>query len=151
MFRPSYGLVTLATLIPSISLVTLAVTIASAGVTLFSATAKAGLPYGPDTCRQGYVWREAIPSDHVCVTPGTRAQTAYDNSQASYRRNPTGPYGSDTCIQGYVWREAFANDRVCVTPQVRAQAAYDNGQAANRRASASVPIDEGTRLIPAWD
>ena len=27
------------------------------------------LPYGPDTCKQGYVWRDAIPGDHVCVVP----------------------------------------------------------------------------------
>lgn len=148
MSRPSSSLMMLAATIPSISLITLAMTIATAGVTLFSSRADAGLPYGPDTCRQGYVWREAIPSDHVCVTPGTRAQTAYDNSQASFRRNPTGPYGSDTCIQGYVWREAFANDHVCVTPQVRAQAAYDNSQAASRRATASVPFDHGTKLNP---
>ena len=25
-----------------------------------------------DVCRQGYVWREAYPGDHVCVTPATR-------------------------------------------------------------------------------
>lgn len=96
--------------------------------------AKAQLPYGPDTCVQGYVWREAIPSDHVCVPPETRDQTAYDNSQAVARRNPTGAYGSDTCIQGYVWREAFSGDHVCVTPAIRSQAAYDNSQAAARRA-----------------
>ncbi|MCC5664794.1 hypothetical protein LC653_12910 [Nostoc sp. CHAB 5784] len=23
------------------------------------------LPYGPDTCRQGYVWREAVPNDQT--------------------------------------------------------------------------------------
>ncbi len=39
-------------------------------------------PYGRDTCRQGFVWREASPTDHVCVTPQIRAQAAYDNSQA---------------------------------------------------------------------
>ncbi len=89
-------------------------------------------PYGPDTCQQGYVWREAIPSDHVCVTPGQRSQAAADNAAASSRRNPTGVYGSDTCIQGYVWREAFSNDHVCVTPGQRSQAAYDNSQAQNR-------------------
>jgi TIR domain-containing protein len=86
-------------------------------------------PYGPDTCIQGYVWREATPSDHVCVTPATRDQTARDNSLAASRRSRTGgPYGPDTCITGYVWREAVANDRVCVTPAVRDQAARDNSQ-----------------------
>jgi hypothetical protein len=41
--------------------------------------------YGPDTCRQGYVWREATPSDHVCVTPQVRAQTRADNANARFR------------------------------------------------------------------
>jgi hypothetical protein len=40
----------------------------------------------PDTCLQGYVWREAVPGDHVCVTPETRAQAAEDNSLAASRR-----------------------------------------------------------------
>ncbi len=42
--------------------------------------------YGPATCRQGYVWREAVANDLVCVTPKIRTQTAYENSQAVYRR-----------------------------------------------------------------
>jgi hypothetical protein len=45
-----------------------------------------GGAYGPDTCLQGYVWREAVPSDHVCVTPETRTQTAEDNNLASSRQ-----------------------------------------------------------------
>ena len=106
---------------------------AASGLINTAPTASAQPPFGPDTCRQGYVWREAIPSDHVCVTPATRSQTAFDNSQAANRRNPTGPFGSDTCVQGYVWREAFPNDHVCVTPDTRSQAASDNRQAANRR------------------
>jgi len=90
-------------------------------------------PFGPDACKQGYVWREAIPSDHVCVSPATKAQTVSDNNLAVSRRNPTGPSGSDTCIQGYVWREAFPGDHVCVSPATRAQTANDNSQAASRR------------------
>jgi hypothetical protein len=39
-----------------------------------------------DTCIQGYVWREAIPGDHVCVTPEVRAQAAEDNRLADSRR-----------------------------------------------------------------
>lgn len=93
------------------------------------------LPYGPDTCKSGYVWREAIVGDNVCVTPNTRSKTAYENSQAGYRVNPNGAYGSNTCIQGYVWREAFANDLVCVTPASRAQAQYDNARAQERKVS----------------
>jgi beta-lactam-binding protein with PASTA domain len=92
------------------------------------------LPYGPDTCKQGFVWREAAPNDHVCVLPQVRSQAAADNQQAAARRNPTGgPYGPDTCLQGYVWRDAFPNDHVCVTVDVRSQAASDNAQAASRK------------------
>lgn len=99
--------------------------------------------YGPDTCLQGWVWRQAIPTDHVCVTPETRSQTAYDNSQAAARRNPNGgPYGPNTCLNGYVWREAYPGDEVCVTPATRTQAAEDNAQAANRRASLDIWLSD---------
>ena len=91
--------------------------------------------YGPDTCLLPYVWREASPADHVCVTGETRSQAAYDNSQADARRNPYGgPYGPDTCLFGYVWREAFPGDHVCVSGETRSQAAYDNSQASSRMA-----------------
>jgi hypothetical protein len=33
-----------------------------------------GGPSGPDTCLEGFVWREAFPGDHVCVTWETRQQ-----------------------------------------------------------------------------
>src|SRR5215211_3265306 len=92
-----------------------------------------GGAYGPDTCVQGYVWREAVPGDHVCVTPETRDQTHEDNDLADSRRSPTGgAYGPDTCIQGYVWREAVSDDHVCVTPETRAQAREDNDLASSR-------------------
>jgi len=91
--------------------------------------------FGPDTCSQGYVWREAFPGDHVCVTPNTRAQAASDNSQANARRQPGGgASGPDTCRQGYVWREARPDDHVCVTPKIRTQTASDNRQALSRLA-----------------
>ena len=97
-------------------------------------------PYGLDTCLGGYVWRQAYDSsDHVCVTPETRDQAAYDNSQAASRVDPNGAYGPDTCINGYVWREAdqgiafSVSDHVCVTPETRDQAAYDNSQDASRK------------------
>ena len=50
------------------------------------------LPYGPDTCKQGFVWREAALGDHVCVTPATRQRTWNDNARAAARRDPNGPY-----------------------------------------------------------
>ena len=90
--------------------------------------------YGPETCEQGYVWREATgPNDHVCVIPATRAQAAEDNSQYAARRQGSGPYGPDTCRQGYVWREASGpQDHMCVLPATRTQAAQDDAAAASR-------------------
>lgn len=85
---------------------------------------------GSDYCVNGYVWREAVAGDHVCVPPATRSQAWYDNSQAAARRNPGGgPYGPDTCITGYVWREVTPSDHVCVTPATRSQVKIDNSQA----------------------
>jgi hypothetical protein len=86
-----------------------------------------------DICIQGYVWREARPSDHVCVRPEVRTLVAQQNAQAASHRNPNGgSFGLDTCQQGFVWREAFRGDHVCVTPQEREATARDNAQAASR-------------------
>jgi hypothetical protein len=43
------------------------------------------LPYGPDTCKPGFVWREAFRNDHVCVPPESRSRAAQDNQLASSR------------------------------------------------------------------
>jgi hypothetical protein len=83
-------------------------------------------------CIQGYVWREAVQNDHVCVTPQTRQRAWNDNAQQDARRAGSGPYGYETCKQGYVWREATKDDKVCVTPATRDQAHYDNSQARSR-------------------
>ncbi len=90
--------------------------------------------YGPDTCKQGFVWREADGRDHVCVRPEAREQTREENRLASSRLAGGGAYGPNTCKQGFVWREAFQGDVVCVTPESRAQAARENQLAAERRA-----------------
>lgn len=100
--------------------------------------------YGPDTCIQGYVWREAFTADHVCVTPDIRAQAAVDNSQASARWNLWGP---DACMQGYVWREAFSGDHVCVAPDIRTAAAADNRLAAARKNPGGGPYGPDTCLV----
>ena len=84
------------------------------------------LPYGPDTCQMGYVWRDAIPGDHVCVNPASRTQAASENASAGAHVNPTGPYGPNTCIMGFVWREAYAGDVVCVTPARRTAVHQEN-------------------------
>lgn len=91
-------------------------------------------PRSPDMCKQGYVWREAFPNDHVCVIPAMRQLMARENSEAAIHRNPAGgPYGPDTCLDGYVWREAQPADHVCVIPEARRRVAIDNAQAPFRR------------------
>jgi hypothetical protein len=85
-------------------------------------------------CVQGYVWREANPSDQVCVTVAERSQVAADNAAAPSRW-VNGAFGPHTCINGYVWRQAFTSpafDYVCVTPGQRSQAGADNAAAASR-------------------
>jgi hypothetical protein len=92
------------------------------------------LPYGPNTCKEGYVWREAKPSDHVCVTPQTRTETAEENAQGPALKDPNGgAYGPDTCRQGFVWRDSVPDDNVCVIPASRDRAAADNAAAASHR------------------
>lgn len=86
-----------------------------------------------DKCTAGYVWREATPDDHVCVSVQTHEQTLQDNLLAGTRRNPRGgPYGADTCLSGFVWRDSFEGDHVCVTPETRSHAAEDNREGSNR-------------------
>jgi hypothetical protein len=92
--------------------------------------------YDDKACLPGFVWREAGPQDHVCVTADQRRETHSENGLAGTRRSPTGgPFGPDTCNQGFVWREAIAGDHVCVPPASRAQAAWDNKLAPSRYAA----------------
>ncbi|GAA0433906.1 hypothetical protein Acor_08200 [Acrocarpospora corrugata] len=120
-----------------------AVAIAGFGVTVPATAAAATADYGPDTCRQGYVWRAARPADRVCVTPGNRDQTALDNS-VKRTRWTSGAYGDHTCLTGYVWRGAFDGDDVCVHPKVRGQAAADNAASPGRKVAAKVWISKYT-------
>jgi hypothetical protein len=109
------------------------------GIAVQTATADP-LPYGPDTCIQGYVWREARPGDTVCVEPAVRDRTLQENATAAQGREPNGgAYGPNTCRSGLVWREAFDGDTVCVTTDIRHEAWNDNAAAASRKA-ANAPI-----------
>ncbi len=99
----------------------------------------------PNRCLQGYVWREANASDHVCVTGAVRDQTKKENDEAASHRNPSGgAFGPDTCLAGYVWREAYAGDHVCVSGASRTQAATDNADAANRANPARIAYGPNT-------
>jgi hypothetical protein len=113
-----------------------------------SIPASAAGDHGPLTCLDGYVWRQATPRDHVCVTPAVRAQTARDNTLASSRRSATpGTFGPDLCAPGYVWREAVPGDHVCVTPATWQQVHEDNLTAGARRNALRVKVggDAATR------
>ncbi|HYI24248.1 MAG TPA: hypothetical protein VD767_02470 [Thermomicrobiales bacterium] len=83
-------------------------------------------------CIPGFVWREAGPSDFVCVEPSQRDQARADNAAAASRVDAHGAFGPNTCISGFVWREAFSGDVVCVEPSVRSQVASDNRIAETR-------------------
>jgi hypothetical protein len=123
---------------------------AAAAALMLAATAgsaPAAGSHGPLTCLDGYVWRQATPQDHVCVTPEVRAQTARDNALAPTRRSATpGTFGPDLCAPGYVWREALAGDHVCVTPATWHQVHDDNLTAGLRRNALRVKI--GSYLPP---
>ena len=113
---------------------TLAVAGAALALAAIAAPAIATGDYGAQTCLNGYVWREAVPTDRVCVTPMVRMQTAQENDAAAAHRSPTGgAFGPDTCVNGYVWRAAVPGDLVCVVPPRRQQARNDNAQAPARR------------------
>jgi hypothetical protein len=69
-----------------------ALAVASSGTVLAD---PGDLPYGPDTCIQGFVWREAFDGDTICVTPGERADTKADNAAAASRRQVNAPKPAD--------------------------------------------------------
>ena len=96
----------------------------------------------PATCMEGYVWRQADATDHVCVTPAQRDQAASENA-ATGLKNADG-----TCVQGYVWRQANPTDHVCVTPAQRSQFAAENAAEASHTVSvaAANTVSAGTRL-----
>ena len=75
------------------------------------------------TCKSGFVWREARPSDLVCVTPGSRSRVADENRNAAQGVQPG---AAPTCRSGLVWREAFSGDLVCVPPGRRAEVREEN-------------------------
>jgi hypothetical protein len=111
-----------------------------AGASVPSSATAAG-DHGPLTCLDGYVWRQATPRDHVCVTPEVRAQTAQDNRLAPSRASATPTtFGPDLCGPGYVWREAVPGDHVCVTPATWQQVHDDNLTAGARRNALRVKV-----------
>lgn len=121
--------------ITSPGLLASAVAVAAASIAIPVPAQADPLPYGPDTCIQGYVWREARTGDTVCVTPDIRATVKQQNANPAANKDPNGAYGPQSCAQGFVWREAFDGDTICVTPDFRQQMFDDNAAAASRKAA----------------
>lgn len=97
------------------------------------------------TCKLGYVWREAVPGDFVCVSPESRDETESENVLGPSRRQPG---GGDTCKLGFVWRETRPLDHVCVPPHRRDRARVDNELAASRMEYPTAAPSNGIRV---WD
>lgn len=92
-------------------------------------TEPGGFANALDRCKPGFVWREARPSDLVCVTPESRDRVAEENRTAFDRGDPRRNY----CVPGFVWREAFDGDVVCVYPEIRAMVREENRLGPGRR------------------
>ena len=86
-------------------------------------------PYGANSCRQGFVWRNAFDGDVVCVPPARQTQVRIENGNAGSTRAGG---SANTCKSGFVWRAARPSDLVCVTPQSRAQVKLENDTAWDR-------------------
>lgn len=73
-------------------------------------------------CLRGYVWREIIPSDLICVTPQDRTASRKESTDSASHAFPDGQ-----CRQGYTWRDLFPpnfgeeypGDLACVTEAQR--------------------------------
>jgi hypothetical protein len=93
----------------------------------------------PETCAPGFVWREATPSDKVCVTRQRRAVVELANA--------SGTRGRPACPSGLSLREAVPRssgelgDNLCVSSAERNLVMQENAEAYSRtfRAQASGP------------
>lgn len=89
------------------------------------------LPFGPATCRSGFVWRELYDGDTVCVTPPERDQARAERSTPN-RFGFGGLPGA--CLPGFVQRVARPGDITCVPLGRQVQIQQQNALAAQRRA-----------------
>lgn len=119
---------------------------------VLAAPAAEALPYGPYTCQNGYVWREAFANDQVCVTSTDRSIVAQENAAGPSHTN----YGTSYpywCLSGYVWRQAKPSDYVCVVPASRDRERSDDALAESRLVDPSQTPQGNlsvTELDPSW-
>jgi hypothetical protein len=110
--------------------------IGTPGVTVQRAMNTALMRLKADACKSGFVWRNASPSDHVCVPPQARRRVQEENQLGVYRSVRVETQGPDTCVAGFVWRDAVDGDHVCVDTDSRSLAKDENRLGPSRRAAA---------------
>jgi hypothetical protein len=110
-------------------------------MTAFAARPPQAAAAVPNTCENGFVWREAVGGDLVCVTTQSRSTARAENQAGPGNTLP----GSIFCRNGFVWRESRPSDLVCVAP-----AARDRVRAENRAAIHNVldPVGVGRPFQP---
>jgi hypothetical protein len=84
------------------------------------------------TCLPGFVWRQAVPGDAVCVTAATELNIQQQNLLGPSRTDPN--YLVHVCLPGFVPRQADSHDNVCVTQADHDEVSFDNLLAPSRRA-----------------
>lgn len=84
--------------------------------------------FGNETCRSGFVWREATEDDLICVPPDVRDQAKADRAEAEAGRNVAAG-----CAEGLVPRNANPNDTACTTPEVAATMLEQNQRHESRK------------------
>lgn len=89
------------------------------------------LPFGPETCKSGYVWRQGGEADLVCVTPESRARALDDNAKVTAL--PTAAGARTDCGSSLVLRAAFDGDIVCVDPATHAETLQENSLDQSRK------------------
>ncbi|GII31263.1 hypothetical protein Pmi06nite_47050 [Planotetraspora mira] len=101
------------------------------------------LPWGPYTCAQGFVWRQATADDLVCVYPSRRTDVAAENSGSPSHKLLNTMY----CVPGYEWRLANPSDRACVTSIQRRMARMENESAVYSLADPAATPLGGVRVM----
>ncbi|OEO33124.1 hypothetical protein VW23_008150 [Devosia insulae DS-56] len=97
--------------------------------------------FGNETCRSGYVWREATVDDLICVLPEVRDQALADRAEAEAGRNVAAG-----CAEGLVPRNANPNDTACTTPEIAADVIEENQRHESRKLLSGAAF-AGTRRV----
>jgi hypothetical protein len=101
---------------------------------------------GPDTCKKGFVWRNAGGSiDHICVTIEERTLIEEEGSDWDNAH----PYGAP-CPFNYFRRNIYDNDDVCVTAARRLKINRDNVSLSTKEIDSMSGPKDSCRAGFAW-